>query len=548
MVRILGIWVRKIFSADSNKQYLTKRRGFLQYWLYFCLSDKVRNYIKILLIFLAMPFFAFSQQAGKTTSGSKQIEFSADRIRYTSEKQAQMLIGHVVFKHEGVIITCDSAYRFNNNTLEAYDHVLIRKGDSLTITGDRLKYDGNVKQATVEGNVTCIEKDMTLTTPVLTYDVSNSVGSYFGGGTIVNKENTLTSRNGYYYSASKTLAFRYNVKLTNPDYIMYGDTLMYNTVSKTAYFKGPTIIESKENKLYCEDGWYDTELEKSHLNTNAHIFTKSNELIADSIYYDRKLGYGKAFSCVQIIDTVNKSIIHGELAEHFEKTNVSLVTKKALLIKQFKTDSMLISADTLYSEQHASKLNPNKDSIYVKAYRHIRIYKEDMQGVADSLTYTNFDSTLVLYHDPVMWTDSAQLNAKEIRVHLQNDELESFELLGNAFIISQEDSLKFNQIKGKEVFGFFANDSLRKIEVKGNAQVAYYIRNDKKQLMALNKTDCSSIFVHFERGEMSKITFVKKPVSILIPIKDVDAEKERFKGFSWNPQRKPKNKKTFLDF
>jgi lipopolysaccharide export system protein LptA len=496
-----------------------------------------------------LPLFLCAQkQKGTTQEGSTPIEFSADRIKYTSKMQAQMLIGNVVFKHEGVIITCDSAYRFNNNTLEAYDHIVIRKGDSLTITGDNLKYDGNAKQATVEGNVVCVEKDMTLTTPILTYDVKNSVGSYFGGGTIVNKENTLTSRNGYYYSTGKTLAFRYNVKLTNPDYTMYCDTLTYNTVTKTAFFIGPTTIISKENRLYCENGWYDTEREKSHLNTNAHVFTKTNELMADSIYYDRKAGYGKAFSCVQIRDTVNKTIIHGNLAEHYENTNISIVTKNALLIKQFATDSMLISADTLYSEQRVSKIKGNKDSVFVKAYRNIKIYKKDLQGVSDSLTYTTYDSTLVLYNNPVMWSDSTQMNAREVRVHLKNDEVESFELTGNAFIITQEDSLKFNQIKGKEVKGYFVDDSLRLITVEGNAQVAYYIRNDKKQLMALNKTECASIRVLFASGEMDQITFIKKPVSILIPIKDVNPEKERFKGFSWNPQRKPKDRKAFLDF
>jgi len=389
----------------------------------------------------------------------KQIEFSANRVKYIQSKHAQMLIGNVVFKHEGTVITCDSAYRFENNTLEAYDHILIRKGDSLTITGDKLNYDGNKKLATIDGNVTCIEKDMILTTPTMTYDVKNSVASYFGGGTIVNKENTLTSRSGYYYSTSKMLAFKHNVKLNNPEISMLGDTLLYNTVSKTAFFVGPTNIISKENKLYCEYGWYNTQTEKSHLNTRAVVQTKTNELRADSIFYDRKAGYGKAYSCVQIIDTTNKMIIHGQVAEHYENKNISIVTGKTLLIRQFATDSLLLSADTLYTERSISKIKGQKDSIYVRAYHHIKIFKKDLQGVADSLTYTTYDSTMVLYNNPIMWSDSTQLNAREIRVHTSNNSVNSFELLGNAFVIAQEDSLKFNQIKGKEIIGSFYNDT-----------------------------------------------------------------------------------------
>ncbi len=466
-----------------------------------------------------------------------------------------MLIGNVVFKHEGTVMTCDSAYYFDNNTLEAYDHIMIRKGDSLTITGDNLKYDGNKKLATIEGNVVCIEKDMTLTTPIMTYDVKNSVASYFGGGTIVNKDNTLTSRSGYYYSTSKMLAFKHNVKLKNPEYNMFGDTLLYNTVSKTAFFVGPTNIISKENKLYCEYGWYNTETEKSHLNTRAVVQTKTNELRADSIFYDRKVGYGKAYSCVQIIDTTNKIILHGQLAEHYENTNISLVTGKPLLIRKFVTDSLLITADTLYMERTISKVKApkdsiknQKDSIYVRAYHHIKIFKKDLQGVADSMTYTTYDSTMILYNNPIMWSDSMQLNAREIRVHTANNSVSSFELLGSAFVIAQEDSLKFNQIKGKEIIGSFYNDTINRIHVNGNAQVAYYMKNEQKKFIAFNRTDCASIQVFFAAGEMEKITFVNKPVARLIPIKDVKPEEERFKGFNWNPERKPKDKASFLEF
>src|SRR6202007_2737559 len=174
----------------------------------------------------------------------------------------------------------------------------------------------------------------------------------------------------------------------------------------------------------------------------AVILGKDNELRADSIYYDRKAGYGKAYSCAEIKDTTNKMIIRGNLAEHFENTNISVVTGQTLMIREFTTDSLLLSADTLFTERKISKVKGQKDSIYVRAYYNIKIFKSDLRGVADSLTYTTYDSTLVLYNNPIMWTDSTQLNAREIRVHTANNSIESFELLGNAFVIAQEDSLK----------------------------------------------------------------------------------------------------------
>ncbi|MFY8185076.1 MAG: OstA-like protein, partial [Bacteroidia bacterium] len=347
--------------------------------------------------------------------------------------------------------------------------------------------------------------------------------------------------------ASKTVAFKYNVKLTNPKLKMIGDTLQYNTVSKTAYFTGPTNVISAENRLYCEYGWYNTQTEKSQLNTNAVVYSKESELHADSIYYDRKAGYGKAYSCVQIKDTLNKTELLGNLAEHYEKVGISIVTGNAVLIKIMKEDSLLLSADTLFS-QEIKRDSTQLDSIIVKAYKHVKLYKSDLSGIADSLVYTNTDSTLILFNSPVLWSDSAQLNAREIKIRLSGKGMKSFELQGNAFVITQEDSIKFNQIKGKEILGTFVKDSIDRIEVKGNAQVAYFIKNEKKKYVAFSKTNSARVSVYFVKGQMDRITFIDKPTSQLIPMKTVDPVKERLKGFTWNPFKKPKSKYELLKF
>ncbi len=462
---------------------------------------------------------------------------------------AQRLIGNVVFKHEGSTITCDSAYKFSNNTLEAYDHIVIRKGDSLTITGNTLKYDGNTKQAVLEGNVVCVEKDMTLTSNVLTFDVSKSIASYYGGGTIVSKNNTLTSKNGYYYSTTKDVAFRYNVKLVNPEYIMVGDTLKYNTLTKTTHFVGPTTITSKKNVLYCERGWYNTLSEKSHLNKNASIVSENSTLTADSIYYDRKAGYGRAMSNVAIKDTAQHIVIEGDLGQHYEVTGISIVSGRALFTQIMKDDSLLLSADTLHIFQKKNdKLKNEKarDTTILKAYHHVRIFKKDLQGVCDSLTYYSADSVMTMYKSPLAWSAETQLMAEEIKIYKGAKSIKNFELLRNALVISKVDSLKFNQIKGKDIKGYFINDTIHNIDVVGSAQALYYMKNDKKKLIGLNKTDCSSMHVYFNKGDVKRVVFKTKPESTLFPIKEVNPEEQHLKGFAWHDRKRPKSKAELL--
>ncbi len=454
---------------------------------------------------------------------------------------AKRLIGDVVCEHEGAILRCDSAYLYDQKKMEAFGHISIVQ-DSVSIFGDKLKYDANTKLANMDGNVRCIDKDMVLTTNTMIYDVGNSVASYYNGGTIVNKENTLTSKNGHYYSASKELTFHYDVVLTNPDYKMNSDTGRYNTVNKTAYFIGPSIIKSKENYIYCENGWYDTDKEISRFSKNTTIVTKEQKLYGDSVYYDRKIGYARATKNIILIDTTHKSIMTGNHAEYWEKLNKSIITDKAIYGKIIDKDTLFLTGDTLLYNA------PDSLHSFVKAHPHVKFFKKDLQGVCDSLVYTTHDSLMVMYNSPMMWAGNGQVTAKQIRVTVSEHGVKYFELLQNALVIQKSDSLdenKFNQITGKKIEGFFANDSIRKLNVISNAQIIYYVKQ-KKNYKGVNKTICTDLTVWFNADGVDRATFRNKPESTIYPLKEIDDKEMRFKNFMWLENKRPRKKEDIL--
>lgn len=505
---------------------------------------KIKLYI-LLFIFL----FAFTGRAQQkkqvkgTPDKTKQIEIRhAGVFRYDKGISAKRLIGNVICAHEGAVMNCDSAYLYDSNKLEAFGHISIIKGDSIFVYGDKLFYDGITKLATLENNVRCIEKDMTLTTNLLTFDVTNSIANYYSGGTIVNKENTLVSKNGHYYSATKEVAFKYDVELTNPDYKMKGDTLRYNTATKTAYFLGPSIILSKDDYIYCENGWYDTENENSQFSRNAILVTKEQKLTGDSLLYDRKKGFGRAFKNIRLIDTTNKSVIYGDYAEYLEKGSKAMVTKNAMYVRMFEKDSLFLTGDTLYHQDVDSVNN------LIKAFHHVKFYKSDLQGVCDSLGYNTTDSLMHMFYTPIIWAQKGQATAKLIDVCVGKNGIHKFVLNSNAFVAQEADSLdnnKFNQITGKNITGFFKDDSIRKIVVKGNAQILYYPKS-KLKVIGLSKSICSDIIVSFKDGDLDKVSFIKKPETVVTPIKDVNVDEAKLKGFGWFVARRPNSKNDLL--
>ncbi len=403
-----------------------------------------------------------------------------------------------------------------------------------------MHYDGNSKISQVERNVRLTDGKMILTTENIYYDLNSEVANYNTGGKVVDGDNILTSKRGYYFTNEKLVFFKDNVILNNPKYVMNSDTLKYNTISSTAFFMGQTIIRStgKDSAyIYCENGWYNTKSEKSYFSKNAFIQTKENILNGDSILYDRKEGIGQAFKNVKVTDTLQKVIIGGDFAYVNERTNRSFVTGSALLTKIFDTDSLFLHGDTLLAVNDSM----NKQKTYF-AYKHVQIYKTDLQGKCDSLVYSTKDSTINFFSNPVLWSSQNQLLADSISLLLSGNQIYSMKLRVNSFITSSEDSIRFNQIKGREMTGFFIDNKLNRIHVIGNGQTIYYIRNAKKQLTGVNRAECSDLVIHVEENSVKKITLLNKPDATLYPIKELNPSELRLKGFKWMKSYQPQSK------
>jgi hypothetical protein len=147
-----------------------------------------------------------------------------------------------------------------------------------------------------------------------------------------------------------------------------------------------------------------------------------------------------------------------------------------------------------------------------------------------------------------VWTDSAQATAKQIKIVSTNTKIKYMELNGNSFFISQEDSLRFNQLSGKTVKGYFVKDTLRQIEVNGNAKAIYFLKNDKKKFVGVNQTECKDITVRFDsKGKADRVSFLTKPTAKITPISDVDLKAMKLKGFIWLENLKPKSAKEITD-
>ena len=468
----------------------------------------------------------------------KKVEQKADFMEYDQKIAggAYRLIRNVRFSHEGALMFCDSAYFYPDvNSLDAFDHVHIIQGDTINLYGDFLHYDGNSRIAQIRRRVRLVEKNTTLTSTALDFDLGKNIGYYKSHADIVSDENNLSSRQGYYYSNQQMYYFRDSVILRNPDYTIYSDTLQYQTSTRIAYFFGPTEIVGDSSYIYCENGWYNTSNNKSMLKQKALVQNKKQTITGDSLYYERESGYGEGFRNIQLFDEEQNVILRGNHALIHQKEDRALITDSAQFIFITNEDSVYVHADTLRA------LPDSAGNRQLKAYYNVRLFKLNLQGVCDSLYYSTSDSILRLYDKPVLWSGGNQLSAEYIEIWTKNKQLDQLHMQRLSFIINQEDTAKFNQIKGKSMICFFRNNELYKITVNGNGQTVYYAK-DKDQLIGVNVAQSSDLIIMVKNNKPDWIRFITKPNAVLYPLGLAPKEELILKDFKWNELERPKSK------
>ncbi|MBN2632911.1 MAG: hypothetical protein JXR66_05110 [Bacteroidales bacterium] len=503
----------------------------------------VRNYFLISAFFIIIGADINAQDPGAGNPARRRIDLNyADdgyimRDKLTG-KDWQRLIGNVDLSHGEINMKCDSAHLFpDRNQVTAFSNIHIEQGDTLDIYGDHLEYDGATSVAILTGNVELVDKETHLYTDIVTYNVNNEVASYTDGGRIINGDNTLSSITGIYYVAQTLFHFKDSVRIVNPDYIMTADTMDYNTETETAFFEGPTEMTGDSIYLYCERGWYDTKNKETRIWKNSLIDNKKQIIKGDSLYYNDSTNYGQAFRNISIADTGNHIIVKGDYAWYYKNPERFLVTDSAMFIQFNRNDSLFLHADTIKSVT----LYDTSGTGYrlMRAFYGCRIFSRDLQAKCDSLAYSFQDSVIRMYNEPVIWSEENQLTSDSMAVFTKNRQAERMELYNSAFVVSQVDILRYNQLKGRNLTGFFKDNELYKINIEGNGESIYYLI-DGEDIIGKNTTTCARIEIYVKDGKIREIYEYQSPEGVIDPPTASPAGNQTLPGFSWQDAIRPK--------
>lgn len=458
----------------------------------------------------------------------------ADNLRFNENEMqsAQRLSGNVVLMHKGMTMFCDSAMLYEQSqTFDAFGHVKIVQGDTLTLTGDRLHYDGETLIAEMRFNVIMTHRNQKLYTDSLYYDRLYNMGYYEEGGKLIDGKNQLTSDWGEYHTDTRQATFNYNVELINDRFKLITDTLHYDTQTKWAEVVGASNIYSNADTLYTEHGFYNSDNEQVKLYKRSKAYGRNRIMEGDTVYYDKKTGVMEAFQNVSCLDEKNKNLLTGDYAWYNELTGEAIATKNALArdFSQGK-DTLYFHADTL----HMYSYNLETDSAYrvLHAYFHARAYREDVQAVADSMVFHSAQKKITLFRDPIAWSNQRQIVGEEINVYLNDSTIDSVYVDRQALMIEKLDSTHFNQVGAQQMRTYFVKGEVSENRAVGNVMVVNYPLEKDSTIIYQNYVETAEARMFMKDRKLKKI-WAPASHGFFYPIGMAPAERTRLEGFAW---------------
>ena len=208
------------------------------------------------------------------------------------------------------------------------------------------------------------------------------------------------------------------------------------------------------------------------------------------------------------------------------------------------TDSLSVPADSLAVGTDSLAVNNDSTKVnFITALKNVKIFKSDFQIACDSLEYSGLDSLVRLYQKPLVWNEGRrQYSADSLYAVIRNNSLQKASLMSNAFIIVQEDSLCFDQIRAAEMLAYFdTTGALARFDALGDANAVFYLQEDSVYA-TVNKSEAKMLYATFKDGDLDRVYYFDTAKNDGYPVAQMTREERVLKGFNWLPDKRPRGK------
>lgn len=181
---------------------------------------------------------------------------------------------------------------------------------------------------------------------------------------------------------------------------------------------------------------------------------------------------------------------------------------------------------------------------FLTAVGRARLFREDIQLIADSLAYNDLDSLVRLYKDPIVWNEiHRQYSSDSLYAVIRNRRMEKASLMSNAFIIIEEEKDRcYDQIRSVEMLAYFdTTGGLHRFDALGDANAIFYLKEDST-FATINISQAKMLYAQFLDGEIDRVSYFDQIKNNAYPLAQLSVDERVLKGFNWQPDRRPTRK------
>jgi lipopolysaccharide export system protein LptA len=448
---------------------------------------------------------------------SDKTELKSKKGTYDLAKNTVHFEERVTIDGEDFYMVTDSLDFDTKNEIAVWNTPAVIDQDTAKIYSKKGRYEINLKKAEFIGDAQYQKKDVIATADKIVYEGLKKDVSLFD--------------HAIYVSATDSAR---------------ADTIVYNDATKLIKLDGKANFKNKENKAEGQSITYDKKNDGFKLSGRGQIQDSTSLLIADNLDYSKITKIGKASGKVIWKDTSAHTTLQSDSLDidgskdYFAAKNK---VGKPILSTEVDDDTLHISALVIKRQQVFYQVDSTHidTSTIIVGDNEVEIFKKDLQGIADSITYNQKDSLFRLFDNPVLWTDTTQMFGDTIAIYMKNKKVDYLDMHSNALVITSDDLFYFNQIRGNKIIGTFKDKTIDQMKVNGNAQCVYYMLDDDKAYIGVNQTDCSLIIFKFEAKKIKDIRFYLEPKSVLSPMDKVNHDEIKLKGFKWELDKRPRS-------
>ena len=448
------------------------------------------------------------------------------------------------------------------------------------VVADEGDYNTETHDANFYGNVVIRTPKYNINTPTAHGNTETGVMNVVGKSVIrTNRGEVVHTNDGTYNSKTDHMQLNGFSTIKSPQRDIEGNNIIYNSTTGDAEGHGNVKINDKVNKrtITGQDVVYNSKTGHTEGRGKVKIIDHKEQrtITGEDVIYNAKTGHSEGHGNVKIVDDLKKRTITGEHLLYNSKThvgegkgNVDYIDYKSKhafkgdyvhytdtaaivyggnpgpIAKDFSkdNDTLFVHADTISMKA----FNINTPQVYRKIFGvdNVRSYRTDLQAVCGFLIANTKDSCLVMYQEPIVWSDNRQLLGDSIKVFMNDSTIREVHILGNALSIEElKDKQHYNQVSSKTMHAQFIDGKIRTAQSIGNVTTVYYpIEEKDSSLVGLNYLETDTMRVYLSPQQQLEKIWTNKFTSTLYPISQIPAEKMQLPNFHWYDAVRPKDK------